>query len=172
MPDTPNDAPPPASPSPSLPEPTAPGTAVQIPQAQLDRYARFVASVMQLRNYVYGHLMPLSLVRRWEAWNRRLNETLSQAQTDQVALRAFFDQLPVYESELVRYREAFAQAARESMQEVAQAAAAPPSTSSSRPSTAAPPTSQQAPSMSPLLIGGAGLALGLVTGFFVAGNRS
>jgi len=150
MPDTPNDD------TQSAPQPTAPGNPITVPQEQLDRYAALALGAMQLRNYVDLHRarLPADLVSRWDAWYRGLGETLSRAQTDQIALRHVLGQLPSYQGELERYREAFAAHGGPRLNVSASPAGGP-----------------ERSTVSPLLIGGAGLALGLVTGFFVAGNR-
>lgn len=134
---------------------TAPGAPLTFPQEQLDRYAALAMNAMQLRNYVDLHRarLPVDLVRRWDAWYRGLGEVFQRAQADQIALRHLLTQLPTYRGELTRYRDAFAAHGGPRLD-------AP--SSSSRDERGA---------LSPWLIGGGGLALGLVTGFFVAGSR-
>lgn len=143
----------PAEPSPPQPI-TAPGAPITVPQEQLDRYAALVLQAMQLRNYVDLHRarLPADLVRRWDEWYQGLAQVLQRAQTDQIGLRHVLAQLPSYEDELARYRDAFAQQGGPQLS----------------------PSSSPEPggvALKPILIGGAGLALGLVAGFLVAGSR-
>jgi hypothetical protein len=139
----------------SVSEPvTAPGAPITVSQEQLDRYAALVLQAMQLRNYVDLHRasLPADLVRRWDEWYQGLAQVLQRAQTDQIGLRHVLAQLPSYQDELARYRDAFAQHG------------GPRLGSSS-------PPEPGGVALKPLLIGGAGLALGLVAGFLVAGSR-
>ena len=132
---------------------TAPGAAAPVPQEQLDRAVAFLMHAMQLRNYVELHRarLPADLVRRWDEWYQGLAEVFQRAQTDQIAQRHVFAQLPAYQVELSRYRDAF--------------------TAHGGPRLEMSASREEGRSLSPLLIGGAGLAVGLVTGFFVAGSR-
>ncbi len=153
MPDAPNSPTTPPEPS-SETSLTAPGSTPTYPQEQIDRYAALAMRVMQLRNYVQLHRarLPADLVARWDAWFAGLGQVFRGAQTDQVAMRALLAQLPVYEAELAQYTQAFA------------AHGGP----AGEPQT---PHADSEPRLSPLMIGGAGLALGAVLGFFVAGSR-
>ena len=139
------------------PEPmTAPGAPITVPQEQLDRYAALVMHVMQLRNYVELHRarLPDELVRRWDAWYQGFGQVLQRAQTDQLGLRHLLAQLPSYRAELTQYRDAFASHGGPQL-EVSTTPAAP----------------REGFELKPAMIGGAGLALGLVAGFLVAGSR-
>lgn len=135
---------------------TAPGTAPAVPQEQLDRYAALVMHAMQLRNYVDLHRasLPADLVRRWDEWYQGLARVLQRAQTDQIALRHVLGQLPTYQAELARYRDAFAAHGGPRFEA----------------SASASESDEEGGVLKPVLIGGAGLALGLVTGFLVAGG--
>lgn len=131
---------------------TAPGATAAVPQEQLDRAVELLLHAMQLRNYVELHRgrLPAELVRRWDAWYRGLAEVFQRAQADSIAQRQVLAQLPTYQAELARYRGAFAAHG-----------GSPPGGSRERRSSLSPP-----------LVGGAGLAVGLVVGFVVAGSRS
>ena len=131
----------------------APGAPAPVPQEQLDRAVAFLMHTMQLRNYVELHRarLPADLVRRWDEWYQGLAEVFQRAQADQIAQRQVLSQLSAYQAELSRYRDALAAHGGPRLE-----------VSTSR---------EEGRSLSPLLIGGAGLAVGLVTGFFVAGSR-
>lgn len=132
---------------------TAPGNAPTFPQEQLDRYAALALAAMQLRNYVELNRsqLPADLVGRWNAWYTGLAQVFRGAQTDQVAMRSLLGRLPAYEQELSQYREAFA----------AHGGPATPSSSATR----------EPKALSPLLLGGGGIVLGLVMGFFLGSGR-
>lgn len=142
----------PATSEPSAPPITAPGASAAVPQEQLDRAVALLLHAMQLRNYVELHRgrLPAELVRRWDAWYRGLAEVFQRAQADSIAQRQVLAQLSTYQAELARYRDA-----------LAAHGGSPPGASRERRG-----------SLSPLLVGGAGLAVGLVMGFAVAGSRS
>lgn len=142
----------------SSPTATAPGTPMTVPQEQLDRYAELALHVMRLRNWVELHRadLPAALVGRWDAWHRSLGEVFRRGQTDQIALRQALAEVPTYRAQLSQYREAFASHGGPSL------------------SVNSGPRSEESEMdrLKPLLLGGGGLALGLVMGFFVAGSRS
>lgn len=148
----------PASDEPPASAITAPGAAAAVPQEQLDRAVALLLHAMQLRNYVELHRgrLPADLVRRWDEWYRGLAEVFQRVQADSIAQRQVLAQLPTYQAELTRYRDALAAHG-------APAQGSPPLDAASR---------EPRRSLSPLLIGGAGLAVGLVAGFAVAGSRS
>ena len=137
---------------------TAPGAAAAVPQEQLDRAVALLLHAMQLRNYVELHRgrLPADLVRRWDEWYRGLAEVFQGVQADSIAQRQVLAQLPTYQAELSRYRDALAAHGAP--------AQGPPSLDAA--------SREPRRSLSPLLIGGAGLAVGLVAGFAVAGSRS
>mgnify|MGYP000144407933 FL=1 len=148
----------PASDEPPASSITAPGAAAAVPQEQLDRAVALLLHAMQLRNYVELHRgrLPADLGRRWDEWYRGLAEVFQRVQADSIAQRQVLAQLPTYQAELTRYRDALA------------AHGAP---AQGPPPLDAAASREPRQSLSTLLVGGAGLAVGLVAGFAVAGSR-